>query len=499
MKNNKGGSKVKYEATLFDTGFVHRVDIRIAEADWADLLKNAIYKTRYNVDLTIDGETMKNVAFSAKGMSSLIFPSLKPGNKRYSFKVLFGKNKKGQTCHGLDELDLNCCFRDTTLMKDYFSYRLFHLAGVPAPLTGYAWVTVNGKDLGLYLLVEKPEESFLARTFGKGVLYKPQTSDLERTPEAAVAKAKDLIENGESDIGENGIPEDYELDESEGADFVYIDDDPASYPGIFTHRKTDGGKKDDAAVIASIKTLSQGTKLKKGLDTHEIIRFFAAHNFLLSYDSYTGTSLQNMLICEKEGILSVIPWDYNLVFGTFVTGIGKEVLEDPTNLLNQGIDTPLIGTKEARRPLWAWIMQNEKYRQEYHEVLSELIEKYFESGMFEDELNALQGMLAPYQAKDPNAFYSKKEFKKGCEVLRQFALRRAQSIRKQLNGELAMDSAKQNDSDKVRASDLNVMDMGAYVYLPKELQVKNAVMKADKKVNKHNETNKEDQFYERQK
>ena len=466
MKKNQ--DNLNYKDTLFSTSFVHRIDIRIDEADWADLLKNAIYKTRYKVDLTIDRETMKNVAFSAKGMSSLVFPFIKPGNPRYSFKIRFGKNEKNQTYHGLDKLDLNCCFRDPTLMKDYFSYRLFRFAGVPAPLTGHAWVTVNGKDLGLYLLVEKPEESFLARTFGKGVLYKPQTSDLERTPEQAVAKAKDLIENGDDEIGDNGIPEDYTLEESEGVDFEYINDDPASYPGIFTHRKTDGGKKDDAAVIASIKTLSQRTNLENGLDTHEIIRFFAAHNILLSYDSYTGTSLHNLLICEKEGILSVIPWDYNLIFGTFVTGIGKEVLENPTNLLNQGIDTPLIGTSEERRPLWAWIMQNEKYRQEYHEVLSELIEKYFESGMFEDELNALQGMLTPYQAKDPNAFYSMEEFKKGCEVLRQFALRRAQSIRKQLNGELAMDSEKQKEKDKINASDLNVMDMGAYVFLPKE-------------------------------
>ena len=47
-------------------------------------------------------------------------------------------------------------------------------------------------------------------------------------------------------------------------------------------------------------------------------------------------------------------------------------------------------------------------------------------------------------------------------------MRRAQSIRKQLSGRLAMDSAKQKDSDKVNASDLNIMDMGAYAYLPEK-------------------------------
>ena len=452
----KSGSKVGYADTLFDTDYVHQIDIRIEEEDWADLLQNPARKTRYNVDITIDGETLKDVAFSTKGVSSLVFPSIKTGCKRYSFKIQFGKYVKKQKYHGLDKMDLNCCFRDTTLMKDYFSYRLFHLAGVPAPLVGYAWVTVNGKDHGLYLMVEKTENSFLKRNFGKGVLYKPEAGDMQMSLEEAKY------------LSENGLPDGYVGEAPHGGNFVYIDDNPASYPDIFEHRKTAGSRKDDEAVIASLKILSQGEKLKNGLNTHEIIRYFAAHNFLLSFDGYTGTEMHNMVICEKEGILSIMPWDYNLAFGTYVTGIGKKVLEDPTDLLNQGIDTPLIGSVEKDRPLWAWIMQKEKYRQEYHDALSVLISVYYESGMFESEMKALRETIAPYQAKDPNAFYSTEEFSKGCDILRQFCLRRAQSIRKQLSGELSMNSAKQNDSDKVRASDLNVTDMGAYSYLPKE-------------------------------
>ena len=406
--------------------------------------------------VTIDGETLEDVAFSTKGVSSLVFPSLNPGNQRYSFKLQFGKNRKHQTYHGLDKLDLNCCFRDATLMKDRLSYRLFHLADVPAPLVGYAWVTVNGRDHGLYLMVEKTEASFLARNFGEGVLYKPEAGDMQMSIEEAQY------------LEENGIPDGYVSESARGGDFKYMDDDPASYPDIFEHRKTQGGREDDVAVIASIKRLSKGKKLKKGLDTHEIIRFFAAHNFLLSFDSYTGTELHNMVICEKDGILTFMPWDYNLAFATYVTGLGKAVLEDPTDILNQGIDTPLVGPDEADRPLWAWIQRKEKHRQAYHDALSDLIEGFFESGAFERELDALQALLAPYQEKDPNAFYTKEEFVKGCDVLRQFCLRRAQSVRKQLDGALATDSAKQNPGDKVSASDLDVRDMGAYTYLPKE-------------------------------
>lgn len=160
-------------------------------------------------------------------------------------------------------------------------------------------------------MVEKPEESFLARNFGTGVLYKPCTGDMQMTLEEAKY------------LKEHGIPDGYISDESRGGDFVYTNDDPASYPDIFENRKTDGGRKDDAAVIASIKTLSRGKKLKKGLDTHEIIRFFAAHNFLLNLDTYTGTELHNMIVCEKDGILSVMPWDYNLIAGNARAVFGK--------------------------------------------------------------------------------------------------------------------------------------------------------------------------------
>ena len=45
---------VEYESMLFDTSYVHKVDVDIAEEDWADLLENPIEKTKYHVDITID-------------------------------------------------------------------------------------------------------------------------------------------------------------------------------------------------------------------------------------------------------------------------------------------------------------------------------------------------------------------------------------------------------------------------------------------------------------
>ncbi len=166
-----------YETTLFDTGFVHRIDIRISEEDWQDLLADPVEKTKYKVDIEIDGEEIKDVSFSTKGNSSLVFVAADPESSRYSFKVSFGKYVDGQTYHGLNKLNLNNSFRDATYLKEYFSYEMFRQVGVPAPLVSYVWLTVNGSDYGLYLAVEDESESFLDRAYdGNGVIYKPESN-----------------------------------------------------------------------------------------------------------------------------------------------------------------------------------------------------------------------------------------------------------------------------------------------------------------------------------
>ena len=58
-------------------------------------------------------------------------------------------------------------------MKDYLSYDIMNYIGVPAPLTNYAEVTVNGEDLGFYIALERYEKAFLDRVYDTsgGQLY----------------------------------------------------------------------------------------------------------------------------------------------------------------------------------------------------------------------------------------------------------------------------------------------------------------------------------------
>ena len=60
-------------------------------------------------------------------------------------------------------------------LREGVGYGLFRDAGVVAPRTAFAWLTVNGKPQGLFVVVEEIDDRFVAANFpdgGEGNLYK---------------------------------------------------------------------------------------------------------------------------------------------------------------------------------------------------------------------------------------------------------------------------------------------------------------------------------------
>lgn len=496
---------LSYENKLFDTSYVHTINIEIADDDWEDLKANPTQKTKYQADITIDGETINDVSFSTKGNTSLSSVSSDSDSDRYSFKVNFGKYVENQTYYGLNKLNLNNIYADATYMKEYVSYKIFDEAGVDSPLVSYVDIQINGEEFGLYLAIEDISESYLNRTNdGEGELYKPETSSLAnmgggkgnmqppsdmkmpdgmerpndmQTPDNADSsggmerpndmQAPDNADSSEgterpNDMkmpGGNGFPNGDMFSDDNGASLKYTDDEVSSYSDIFDNTITNSDEDDWNKVIAALKSLSEDDA-ESAVDTDEVIRYFVAHNFVLNYDSYTGNMLHNYFLYENDGKLSLLPWDYNLAFGTFSGGGEMGNGENATALINTGIDSPLSGADEADRPFWEFIASDEDYLEQYHKVYDELISSFFESGKFESELERVYNMIRPYVEKDTSAFYTVDEFDDAYETLNKFCLLRAESIRKQLSGELASISDEQTASEQVDASDISIKTMG---------------------------------------
>lgn len=438
-----------YADLIFDNTVVHTVDVTISEEDRADQLANPTEKTKYKADVVIDGEEVKDVIFKTKGNSSLFFVAA-AGKDKFSYEINFNKKKTGQTFHGLDKLDLQNNFSDATMMKEYMAYWLFNRMGVKAPLASYVWLTVNGEEQGLYTALENEEFSFLERTSaGEGTIYKPEEKEMDLTDEEL-----ERLNAGESAAHDNGG----------GADLAYRGDDEKNYPDIFENAETPDDAETRARVIRSLKAISERKDLDKYLDTDTTIRYFAVHDYLVNYDSYTGPMLHNYCLYEKNGRISMLPWDYDIAYGTFPADARMDTEVDSKDVVNAGVDSPLGEIADEARPMWNWILCDEGYLNEYHEKLGELV-GIIGAKEFEKEASRVYDLILPYIEKDLKGYYNAEKFRKAYKLLLKFTELRAESVRRQVNGQLATRSELQDEEDKVDASEISIRDMGSVLDL----------------------------------
>ena len=487
-----------YEDTLFDDSYVHTIDISID--DWDSFIENATSEEYSNCDVTIDGETVKNVGIRAKGNTSLSTVS-QLDSERYSLKLEFDCYDVSGNYKGLDKLCLNNLIQDYTMMKDYITYKLMYEFGVASPLVSYCYITVNGEDWGLYLAVEAAEDSFLERNYGTnyGDLYKPDSMSMGAgRGNGGGFDMKEIdfdelgmdnpFENGEIDTenmpdfsefsGEMPSPPDGGFDEnsknpggghggfgmgSDDAKLKYTDDDEDSYSAIFDSAKTKVSASDKKRLIGSLKSLNEGIsegdtkKIEEAVDTDAVLRYMVVHNFVVNGDSYTGSMIHNYYLYEENGLMSMIPWDYNLAFGTFQAG-------DATGTVNDPIDTPLsISEGDTDRPMFSWIISDEGYTETYHEYYSEFIDQFYTSGYLNDLIEDTYDMIKDYVEKDPTKFCTVDEFDKAVDTIKEFVELRCQSIEGQLDGTISStDAGQEADSGSlIDASSIKLSDMGS--------------------------------------
>ena len=529
-----------YADRLFDTSYVHKIDIVMNNFD--DMCSKAD-KTWYDCDAVIDGEKFSNISIRIKGNSGEV-QSL--GSTKYSFRIGFDHRNSMESYHGLNKLDLNNSSGDCTFMKEFLVYEAMAGAGVPSPLSSYAFLTVNGSDAGLYLAVESIDDAFLIRNFGKnyGNLYKPECEETEyektiqsvgRDPqvdsndldivgrtdensgrdvsfddpmehidpnvlsqndldnimaassgeEAAVSETNSEADSAESTLTEGSEAENSSeegesaagnenilTEESESADgspgiqdtmaivkpddikLIYIDDDPRSYPNIFDNASQNVTGRDRAELIRALKTLSTGADVSSAVDIDEVIAYFAVHNFVVSWNSYTGETAGNYYLYEKRGHLSMLPWDYSSAFGTYRSG-------DATKMINYPVDTPLLKGLSGSRPMFDWIMKDQRYVTAYHAAMRDLIDRYSGENDISFELKQIEAMLTPYIEKDQNKFASETAFHKGVDTLISFWKLRSESVENQLSGIIPSTLEGQAESPEllIDADSLELIDM----------------------------------------
>ena len=423
------GENPGYVSRLFDGSRVHRVDIQVE--DWEAFLASAPEEEYIPATVEIDGEAFRQVGLRAKGNNSLRLTE-EYGLSRYSLKLEFDHYTDG-SYHGLDKLSLDSSFQDNSYLKTWLAFDIMEFLGVPTPLRSFVWVTVNGQPWGLFLAVEEPEEAFARRNFGAnhGQLYKPDYRSL--------------------------------AEENADVHLRYTTDEPEDYPGIFENAKLDPSPADRQRLVDSLKTLDSGQRLEEVVDVDEVLRYFVGQVFVMNWDSYLGHTGHNYLLYEEEGKLSMLPWDYNLAFGTYALGM-TDPITDPNILLNYPILTPAPGEYMTKRPLYHKLLQVEEYFQQYQAYFRWFLAEYVESGELSAALWQTAELIAPYVEADPTAFCSYEDHRLAVETLEQVCLLRAESAQGQLEGRYPATLAQQaqRPGEGVDASHVDLRHLGDF-------------------------------------
>lgn len=430
-------TEFSYESIVFNKNKVTTVDIEIAEEDWTDMLESATEKELKQANITVDGKRIENVAIRTKGSSSLNSVA-NSDSDRYSLKIDFDYYDDTQSLYGLKKLNLNNNFSDSTLMREYISYELMEQMGLPTPVHSYMYVTVNGEDRGLFLGVEAVDETFLANNYGSndGFLFKPDGT---------------------------------------GSDLKYISDDMADYTGIGL--KTNEGNVDQSKFIDMVKAINNGGNIEKYIDVDEMLRYFAMNTALVNLDSYQSNMKHNYYLYEKDGVFSIIPWDFNMSFGGFAgfggggrmggnnqmpadanmkapedaqtneqldkpdmkfpnNGVQQQQGEHPNGDRNKGginmgmgisgelmsdsainfsVTTPVSGTTLEDSPLLNALLSNEEYRAKYEGYLEEIATNYLTEDNIQNITTKLASLLTTYVEADPTKFSTTEQFIEAVE------------------------------------------------------------------------------------
>lgn len=111
--------------------------------------------------LTVDGVRLGRVGVRIKGQIG----SYRPLEEKAALRINLDLYVDGQRLRGMETFTLNNMVQDPSYVHEVLVYRLLREAGVPAPRTAWAQLTVNGVYKGVYLHIESVDDQFLERWY----------------------------------------------------------------------------------------------------------------------------------------------------------------------------------------------------------------------------------------------------------------------------------------------------------------------------------------------
>ncbi|MEO0337812.1 MAG: CotH kinase family protein [Bacteroidota bacterium] len=370
--------------SIFDSKAINEVRITFDKTEWQQQLadhKMAGQEDRMLADLSLNGQSYKNVGIRYKGNSSF-HAVMKTEARKLPLNIKVNFVDKSQRLPGGGKtLKLANGFRDPSFIREVLAYDIARQY-MPASRASYAKVYANDHYLGLYTLVESVDNSFLDENFGdhNGVFFKCDPNYNIKAPATCP--------------------------EGSRASLTYLGEDTTCYKGYYEIQSDTGWHQ----LVHLTKTLNENLgAIEEILDVDQTLWMLAFNNYLVNLDSYLGAFCHNYyLYQDKEGIFHPIIWDMNLAFGGFRL-VDDNVIYNEEQLKRTSM---LLHFKEnnEKRPLVTYLLRNELYRKVYFAHLKTIYEDQTSDSLVYKRALELHDHLRKEVQEDQNKLYTDEMF-----------------------------------------------------------------------------------------
>jgi spore coat protein H len=382
---------------LFDQSVVRDLRLTMRASDWDALVEHYLEDTYYRADMEWQGQVVPIVGVRSRGSGSR--NPYKPG-----LKIAFAQYVD-QRFLGLKSVVLVNAIQDPSMLRQRASMAFFTRMGVPAPRVTHVRVFINDQYLGLYMLFEPVDKTFLARIFGPDEQGKAQNT---------------------------GFLYDYAW--KDGYGFEYLGSDLQIYAELFEAdtRETEAPSVIWGPLESLFKDISEAADgdfervVGAQLDLAKFVRFIAVENFLADRDSILGHWGANNFYYYRFASsrpAEFIAWDKDLAFWAHDYDI------------YQGVEANVL----ARR-----VLSIPRFGRLYLEALmacaaaaSEPVSEDSATGWFEAQVQLMAAQIRAPGLADEHKPYSNERFEDELQKVLAFPRNRAAFVAHEAGKELA--------------------------------------------------------------
>ena len=285
------------------------------------------------------GKHYEKVALNFRGAYALK-QMIESGRAR-NWKVKFDKNNDY-----LERREWN--FNYEPKLRQKIAYDLMNFAGVPAPKPQHVILSVNGREHGLYLQFEDPDN--------KGWL-------------------KAHFSDHQGDLYKVGYDAPDDISNRRFGELTYLGPDQSAYKNSYNKKMSRTGiqKEDLSSIVSFTKELNSIADkeipafFEANVDLDALISYLVVSNYIVHWDGYPGRP-KNYWIYQNPSNdkWTMLPWDMDAVFEN--PWIWRRVRGTTASIFSQFDEqTPYRRMRDegTERPLVRRLMKHQHYRERY--------------------------------------------------------------------------------------------------------------------------------------